>query len=122
GVDKTALFTVTATSATYQAALTDGPHRLTATIKDQAGNPAQATSQFSIDTIPPAPVNQVLLTVEPLTNGQTTISGAAGSVETNARVRLRNTRTGQTVTVSATPRGGVTAILLAPRGESVNPT
>jgi hypothetical protein len=46
---------VTATSAAYQATLTDGLHRLDATIKDQAGNTAQATAQFTIAPSPRPP-------------------------------------------------------------------
>ena len=55
-VDATALFaaTATATSATYRATLADGPHRLAASLQDRAGNAAQATSQFTIDIVPPA--------------------------------------------------------------------
>jgi RHS repeat-associated protein len=117
GVDSTALFTVTTTSASYQAYLVEGPHSLSATIEDQAGNAVEVTSQFTIDTVPPDPVNQVILTVEPVTNGQVTVTGEAGSVEPNARVRLTNTRTSQTVTVTATAGGGFTATLLAQSGD-----
>src|SRR5205807_3151946 len=40
-------------------------------------------------------------------------------VESNARVRLTNARTSQTVTVSATAAGGFTTTLLAQSGDSV---
>ena len=117
--DATALFAVTATSATFLATLADGPHRLAATLQDHVGNVALATSQFTIDTVPPAFVNPLLVSVGPVTGGQVTVTGAPGSVEANARVRLANARTGQTVTVGATAAGGFTATLPAQSGDSV---
>ncbi len=51
--DVTSLFTVAAASASSQTSLADGLHRLEASVRDQAGNLAQAASQFTIDTIPP---------------------------------------------------------------------
>jgi len=57
GTDRTSLFTKRANEATADLpaslALTPGPHTLTASIKDFAGNIAQATSQFQVDTTPP---------------------------------------------------------------------
>ena len=57
GVDKTSLFTKTATEATAQlassAALSDGPHTLQAQIKDKAGNQATANATFTVDLTPP---------------------------------------------------------------------
>lgn len=55
GVDQTAQFTVTATGATGSpaAALPDGLHTITASIKDLAGNPSPATTTFTVDTVPP---------------------------------------------------------------------
>src|SRR5262249_11772573 len=115
----TALFAVTATSATGLANLADGPHSLAATLQDRAGNTAQATSRFTIDTVPPAPVNPLLVSVGAVTDGQVTVSGAAGSVEANLHVRLANARTGQTATVSASTSGEVTATLSAQTGDSL---
>jgi RHS repeat-associated protein len=122
GVDATHLFTVTATSASSQATLANGPHRLAASLRDHAGNAAQATAQFTIDTVPPDAVNPAILTVEPVMNGQVTVTGAAGSVEPQAQVRLTNTRTGQAVTVTATASGGFTATLLAQPGDALTLT
>ena len=57
GVDRTALFTRRSgdASATVPAdlALTPGPHTITATVRDLAGNTATATSRFTVDLTPP---------------------------------------------------------------------
>jgi hypothetical protein len=54
GVDHTPEFTVSLTGAsgTPLTALLDGPHSITATIKDLAGNPATTNSFFTVDTTP----------------------------------------------------------------------
>src|SRR5262249_31523696 len=74
------------------------------------------------DTLPPPPIDQGRLTVGPVTNGQVTLTGAPGSVEGGARVTLRNTRTGQQVTVVATTAGAFTATLAAQPGDGVTLT
>ncbi|HEX9983135.1 MAG TPA: Ig-like domain-containing protein [Thermoanaerobaculia bacterium] len=55
GTDRTADFTVGAASATAQLAttLTDGKHTLAVSLLDWAGNPATATSTFTVDAVPP---------------------------------------------------------------------
>src|SRR5262249_14757151 len=119
GVDVTSHLTVTATQATYQTTLPDGLHHLEASLRDRAGNATQGTAQFSIDTVPPAPINSTAVTVGPPSHGQVTVQGAAGSVEPNARVTVTNTRTGQRVTVKATAGGSFTATLLAQSGDGL---
>lgn len=121
-VDVTARFAITATQATYRAALADGAHQLAVSLRNLAGIPAQATAQFIIDTVPPPPITQAALTVGPVTNGQVTITGAAGSTEGGALVTIVNTCTGQQVTVRATAAGGFTATLAAQPGDGVTLT
>jgi hypothetical protein len=55
GVDRTADFTITPVNATatIATALADGPHTLTVSILDWAGNAATATSEFIADAIAP---------------------------------------------------------------------
>ncbi|HEY6308046.1 MAG TPA: Ig-like domain-containing protein, partial [Candidatus Angelobacter sp.] len=57
GVDRTSLFTVRSDEATADLpaslALGQGPHQVTASIQDNAGNTGQATVQFQVDTTPP---------------------------------------------------------------------
>src|SRR5207244_1618224 len=75
---------------------------------------------FTIDTVPPVPLSPGTLTVGPVTNGQVTVSGAPGSVEPGARVRLTNTRTGQAVLVVATAGGSFTTTLMVQSGDVVS--
>lgn len=65
GVDQSAQFTVTPTGATGSAAtaLANGPHTVTASIKNLAGNLATATVTYILDTVPPQ------ITITQPTNG-----------------------------------------------------
>jgi hypothetical protein len=77
GVDITPALTRTATDAVGlpPTALTSGPHQLSATIVDVAGNTTTVTSGFHVDTVPP-----VVTTVSPTANqvlGSATVAVAA---------------------------------------------
>lgn len=119
GGDVTSLFTVTASGASSQATLADGTHALEISLRDVAGNTAQGTSQFVVDIVPPAPIDSDALTIGPVANGQLTVSGAAGSVEPNAQVSLRNMRTGQIVTVTAAADGSFTVLVAGQQGDVI---
>jgi len=58
GVDRTSLFVKRSDEATADLpaslALSPGPHTLSTSIKDNAGNTAQSTSQFQLDVTPPS--------------------------------------------------------------------
>src|SRR5262249_21763250 len=84
GIEVTARFTITATQATYQATLADGMHQLTVSLRNLVGLGAQATAQFTIDTLPPPSISPTSLTSGPVTNGQVTLTGAPGSTEGDA--------------------------------------
>jgi hypothetical protein len=71
----------------------------------------------SPDTTPPAPANVTKLTVSPVTNGQVTVTGAPGSVEGGARVRVTNTRTGQSQLIIATTQGSFSVQMGAQFGD-----
>ena len=70
-----------------------------------------------VDTNPPPAPNLGLITVSGVTNGQVTVTGAAGSVEGGARVTITNTRTGEKVTVTANADGSFTAQIAAQAGD-----
>src|SRR5207244_11267469 len=69
-----------------------------------------------VDTDPPPAPTLRLITVSGVTNGQVTVTGAAGSVEGGARVTITNTRTGEKVTVTANADGSFTAQIAAQAG------
>lgn len=72
------------------------------------------------DTIPPPPANLGQITQSPVTNGQVTLSGSAGSVEGGAQVTVTNSRTNQFVTVTATATGSFTLQISAQNGDSLS--
>jgi len=74
------------------------------------------------DTTPPAPPDLGKITVSPVSGGQTTITGTAGSVEGGAQVKITNTRTNQTVTVTANSNGSFSTQLAAQTGDSLSIT
>jgi hypothetical protein len=122
GANVTAHFALTATQATYRPTLADGDHNLTVRLQNLAGIPAEAMAQFTVDTMPPPPIPPGALTMGPVTNGQVTIMGAAGSAEPGGQIRLTNTRTGVVVTVPATADGRFTATLAVQLGDVVSLT
>ena len=70
-----------------------------------------------MDTDPPPAPKLGLITVSGVTNGQVTVTGAAGSVEGGARVTITNTHTGEKVTVTANADGSFTAQITAQAGD-----
>lgn len=57
------------------------------------------------DTTPPPPADLGKITVGSITNGQVTITGTAGSVEGGGTVTISNSRTNETVSVTANADG-----------------
>jgi RHS repeat-associated protein len=70
------------------------------------------------DTTPPPPANLGLITTSS-SGGQTTVTGAAGSVEGGAQVKVTNTATNQQVTVTATADGSFSAVIGAQPGNTL---
>jgi hypothetical protein len=68
-------------------------------------DPDTATVTVTVDTTPPPPAESSRLTVSPVTNGHVTVTGSPGSVESGARVTVKNLRTNQTVLVTAAVDG-----------------
>jgi len=80
---------------------------------------AKDTALPPADTTPPSPADLGKVTVSAITNGQVTVTGALGSVEAGARVKVTNVATGATVTVTANPDGSFAAQLAAQEGNSL---
>jgi hypothetical protein len=72
------------------------------------------------DTTPPSPADLGKITIGPITNGQVTITGSAGSVEGGATVTITNPRTNEVVTVTANADGSFTAQIGAQVGDSLS--
>jgi hypothetical protein len=68
---------------------------------DAVGHSSHRTVQITLDTAPPAPIENTSVQVSDVSEGQVQVSGQVGSVEAGASVTVTNTRTGQMVTVQA---------------------
>ena len=82
--------------------------------------PETATLTITVlpDTTPPTPADLSKLTVGPVTNGEVTVTGTAGSVEGGTQVKITNTRTGQVVIVTANADGSFSAQVPAQAGDT----
>ncbi len=99
--------------------LAEGSNLLEVVALDAAGNRGAASRTVRLDTAPPVAVAATALSVGPVTTGQVTISGAAGSVESGARVTIRNVPTGVTVTGVANTDGSFVATIDAQAGQQL---
>src|SRR5207302_69997 len=64
-------------SATPSAALTDGQHAVTVTVRDRAGNSGTLAATFGVDTTPPSPAALARVTEGAAVRGTVAISAAA---------------------------------------------
>ncbi len=102
--------------------LTEGPNTLELVAIDRAGNVGRTSATLTLDTIPPAAIAPLALTVGEVIEGQATVSGAKGSAEPGARLTITNLRTGASVTVVAGPDGRFTARIAAQPGDPLRVT
>ncbi|MGH6930935.1 MAG: Ig-like domain-containing protein, partial [Dongiaceae bacterium] len=78
-----------------------------------------ASVAFTVDTVPPAAPDPTQIQVTDPEAGTLTVTGAAGSVEPNAVLIITNTRTGESVTVTANSDGSFTAQIAARAGDTL---
>lgn len=96
----------------------DGVHRFDLAARDRAGNRATLTRTVIRDTVPPAApaTGKIEVAIE---DGTAAVTGGKGSVEAHATVEVTNTRTGDTVTVTADAEGRFRAEIAARRGDKL---
>ncbi|NOT56456.1 MAG: hypothetical protein HOP18_17805 [Deltaproteobacteria bacterium] len=87
---------------------------------DSEPDTALVTVTVPPDTTPPAAADLSKITVSEPVNGQSTVTGTAGSVEGNSEVKLTNSRTGQVTTVTANADGSFTAQVAAQPGDALS--
>ena len=100
--------------------LSEGAHVLHAEVADRMGNRAEASASFTVDTLPPATPDDGLIAVEPTADPELwQLTGAPGAVEPGGTVLVRNTRTGETVSVTAGPDGSFSVSIRAEQGDAL---
>lgn len=87
---------------------------------DRAGNEARRTVTIALDTLAPATPALDLIEVGEPGGGHVPITGAPGSVEAGARVRITNLRTGESVLVTAAGDGSFAAAIDATAGDEIS--
>ncbi|MHB8425962.1 MAG: Ig-like domain-containing protein, partial [Gammaproteobacteria bacterium] len=102
--------------------LSEGNNTLTFVATDLAGNVTTLVNILNLNTVPPADVNNGLISVTGPTNGQVTITGKAGSVAPNVNVTITDTKTSQSITVAANGDGSFIANLAASSNDSLQVT
>ena len=91
--------------------LIEGSNSIGFEATDSAGNSDTLTRTVTLDTQIPADPVAAQISIGAYTNGQTTITGASGSVEPFAQVVITNLRTGEVLVVSADANGAFSAIV-----------
>ncbi|MGH9892172.1 MAG: Ig-like domain-containing protein, partial [bacterium] len=101
----------------HRITLNEGPHLYTFRASDAAGHASTASTRITLDTLaPPAPVPDLVSIGHPA-GGLATVSGGPGSVEPYAEVTVTNTRTGESVTVTAESDGRFSTAIAAAVGD-----
>lgn len=100
----------------HAVSLTEGANAFALRAVDEAGNVGTRSLSVTLDTVPPpAPVAGSI--TARASGGQLTVSGSAGSVEGGSSVTVVNTRTGQSVMVTANADGSFSAMLAGEAGD-----
>jgi len=103
----------------FPVTLMEGGNSFHFSAQDRAGNLGDLTLRLNLDSIAPAIANVGLISVGNIAGSRLTICGAAESVEAGARVRLTNSRTGETIIVVAGNDGAFTADIEATAGDGI---
>ncbi len=97
--------------------LTEGANTVTIMATDGASNMTTVALTIILDTVPPDDPNTDAIDIGDPVNGEATVTGEAGSVEAGAEVTITNTRSGQSVTVTADANGAFMAEIAARAGD-----
>ncbi|MGQ0595104.1 MAG: NHL domain-containing protein, partial [Gammaproteobacteria bacterium] len=104
-------------SFSHRITLSEGPQLYTFRASDAAGHTGTASTRITLDTLAPlAPVPDRVSIGDPA-GGSVTVTGGPGSVEPYAEVTITNTRTGESVTVTAESDGSFRTVIAAEAGD-----
>ena len=99
--------------------LVEGTNVLNLLATDLAGNETSLQVTVIVDTIPPAAVNEALVTVSSV-GSTAAISGAPGAAEAGATIRATNTRSGESSAATVAGDGAFSLSLAAVTGDLAN--
>lgn len=116
-LDGTALALHPDLTFSHRLTLSEGPHLYTFSATDGAGHVSTATTRITLDTLAPLAPEPDLVSIGHPEEGVVTVSGGPGSVEPFARVTITNTRTGDSVTVTAESDGSFSTVVAAETGD-----
>ncbi|MBT3022617.1 MAG: hypothetical protein KUF77_01450 [Candidatus Thiodiazotropha sp. (ex Lucina aurantia)] len=100
--------------------LTEGNNDISLQAMDLAGNIAELSVLVVLDTTSPAPVDLALIQVSDVVDGKVTVTGDPTSVEPEAKVTIRNRRTGETVTTTANADGSFILLITAEHSDELS--
>jgi RHS repeat-associated protein len=100
-------------SFSHTISLAEGENAIDLQATDLAGNTTEYSVLVTLDTLSPTAADLSLITVSDVTDGEVTVTGAAASVEPEAKVTIRNLRTGESVTAVANIDGSFVLLIAA---------
>ncbi|MBT3053448.1 MAG: hypothetical protein KME69_01095 [Candidatus Thiodiazotropha sp. (ex Codakia orbicularis)] len=100
--------------------LTEGNNEISLQAMDLAGNIAELSVLVVLDTTSPAPVDLALIQVSDVVDGKVTVTGDPTSVEPEAKVTIKNRRTGETVTTTANADGSFILLITAEHSDELS--
>ncbi|MBT3010992.1 MAG: hypothetical protein KME41_04630 [Candidatus Thiodiazotropha sp. (ex Lucina pensylvanica)] len=100
--------------------LTEGNNEISLQATDLAGNVTDLSVLVVLDTLSPAPVDLALIQVSDVVDGKVTVTGDPTSVEPEAKVTIKNRRTGETVTTTANSDGSFILLITAEHSDELS--
>lgn len=107
-------------SFNYPVLLIEGQNNFLITAKDQAGNISSFPFVLFFDSVAPTAANVGSIVVSDVINGQSTVTGQAGSVEAGATVEITNLTTNVVTTVQANADGNFSLTISASPADQLN--
>ena len=99
--------------------LLEGNNQITVAAADAASNQGSASVSVMLDTQVPSIPNAEFITISSPENGEVIVTGLDNSVEPNSQVTITNTRTGQSIVVTANASGAFIVSIAAEVGDVI---
>ncbi|MES9895786.1 MAG: Ig-like domain-containing protein, partial [Candidatus Thiodiazotropha endolucinida] len=100
--------------------LIEGNNEISLQATDLAGNVTDLSVLVVLDTTSPAPLDLALIQVSDVVDGKVTVTGDPTSVEPEAKVTIRNRRTGETATTTANADGSFILLITGEHSDELS--